>query len=309
MDRNNFDSPPTRPRQAWGEQGIATQEYVSSSTIEQSWVPSTSGDIPSDIDSSCEILNSFVGGSSTPLVHSRPLDSPNDRSDGLGSPSLGTHTYSDQTLSTMASDITSPSGPTPTPRKRTPAVLDRSSRFERQNQELVKKMEEIKGEKSMLESQLIDSRDTIRRLEETNRRLTTQNLSLQGQVHSAQQVGDLEREVERLTQDLSQARLEPMAPPEASNSRELAEVKAELEQRVAEVTSLRAQKRDLEDKVSALTLETCDASISSVAARTGGPNPPKRIELRLNDVYGQLKEKQLVSCLCSLLAYVMFAYT
>ena len=296
--RNNLDSPP-RPRQAWSGQDITTQGYVSSSTSEQSWIHSTSGDTPSDMDSSCEILNSFVGGSSTPLAHSRPVGSPySDRPDGLGSPSLGTHTYSDQTLSTITSDITSPSVPTPAPRKRTPQILDKSSRLERENQELVKKVEVVKGEKSELESQLMDSRDTIRRLEETNRMLTTKNLSLQGQAHSSQRAEDLEREVERLTQVLSQARLEPMAPPEASNSRELAEMKAELEQRVAEVTSLRAQKRELEDKVSALTLETCESNINSVAARTGGPNPPRRIELKLNDVYGQLKEKQLVSRLC-----------
>ena len=35
--------------------------------------------------------------------------------------------------------------------------------------------------------------------------------------------------------------------------------------------------------------------VKSAAAQMGGPNPPKRLEVKLNDAYKELEEIQLVS--------------
>ncbi len=233
--RNNFDTPPVNPRRAWSdEQGQS----------DHSWIRS------SEDDPSFEIMNEF--GVSSTSTSTRPNTSPQSIE------------LTEQSISSQAS---SPSGPVPTPRKRTQSFVATkpTQTLETQNRQLTCQVNELKREKQSMEIELTQ-------LKENTKKVAAKNVKLQLEMgESVRRVHELEAELRR--------------PP-------LVQDGGEVEGLRREVDSLRSDKRELEKKLKAKEMELLSASMSTVS--TGGTKSNQRTAYKLNEAVGKLKAKEEV---------------
>ncbi len=281
--RNNFDKPPTSPRQAWSGQQDGSEGNLSRTVSDQSWVHS-SGDDFTGVESSFEILNEFTSISKSSMSATRPSTSPH--SIELSSPAV------EDSYKFPSSQPTT-HGPVPAPRKRTSSqVSPRPSRFEIENRKLVQEVEELQRKNNEVDSALARVTQREREQIKLNAKMATENIQFQqDKVHATQRIQELEQELARLK--LSQLHVQS---PVLTDVSELAEVREELKQKTAEVSSLLSQNRELDRKCRAMSMESLNASISGMSTRTG-TKTSKRIEVRLEEAIRELREKEKVGML------------
>ncbi len=280
--RNNFDKPPTSPGQTWSGQQDGFEGNLSRTASDQSWVHS-SGDDFTGVESSFEILNEFTSIDKCSMSTTRPSTSPH--SIELSSPAV------EDSYKLPLSQPTTP-GPVPAPRKRTSSQISpRPSRFEIENRKLVQEIEELQRKKNEVDSALARVTQSESNLKKSYAKTAAENIQFQrDKAHTTQRLQGLEEELTCLK--LSQLHVQSPVLTDVK----LAEVKEELEQKTAEVSSLLSQNRELDRKCRAMRMESLNASISGISTRTG-TKTSKRIEVRLEETIRELREKEKVGIL------------
>lgn len=308
--RNDLNSPPSQPFQAWGDQTDTTSKVdISRSVSNQSWASSSSEDKNSVYnESSFEIINDLDGSlvsASTPAAGNRSPSSPYQRVRSQNPPptspdSIATlQSYTDKRSSSQPG-VQSPTGPVPAPRKRANSSsqstrwLSEKTRYEAEIQRLSKQADSLTEAKHRVSQELESLRAKSCELEASNRDLTKKYQTVQNQFsHKSKLAQDLEKEVEKLTQDLSQVQLQPSTISDEFK-RELSQLKSQLESRSSDVTRLEQEKRELERSLSSRNLESyVEQSISGGLGRTPSRSN-KRIEVRLSETLQKNKQLEQV---------------
>ena len=303
--RNDLNSPPSKPVRAWGEQTDSTNKVdLSRSVSNQSWVssssegktsmnPESSFEIINDLDSSLVCISSPSTGNRSPpslpyqkvRSHNLPLTSP-DSTDTLQS-------YTDKRSSSQPGVYLpqSPPGPIPVPRKRANSSSQKT-RYEDEIRKLSGQVNTLTERNLRIDQELESSRAKTGELESSNRELTRRYQTVQSQFsHKSKLAQDLEKEVKKLTQDLSRVQLQPSTV--SDESREVSQLKSQLMRKSSDVIRLEQENKALERSLSSRNLESVEPSISGGLGRTTSRSN-KRVEVRLSETLQKNKQLEQV---------------